>query len=70
MYLISIFLSNKPDRYTESDMKFSWRDPPLSFPGDFGKDGYRLPKYVVSFAAEKQGYFIVYGEGILKYFAG
>ncbi|XP_073985472.1 glycine receptor subunit alpha-2-like isoform X2 [Rhodnius prolixus] len=50
-------------RYTESDMKFSWRDPPLSFPGDFGKDGYRLPKYVVSFAAEKQGYFIVYGEG-------
>ncbi|KAL1140611.1 hypothetical protein AAG570_000541, partial [Ranatra chinensis] len=51
-------------KYTIADMKFRWRDdPPLSFPSDFGGDGYRLPKYVVSFAAEEEMHIIFYGEG-------
>ncbi|KAL0272175.1 UNVERIFIED_CONTAM: hypothetical protein PYX00_005255 [Menopon gallinae] len=50
-------------KYTSTDMIFKWRDdPPLNFPSDFG-DGYRLPKYVVSFAAEKDMHIIFYGEG-------
>ena len=45
------------------DMNFTWRDdPPLSFPSDFD-DGYRLPKYVVSFTTEKKMHIIYYGEG-------
>lgn len=45
-------------------MKFKWRDdPPLSFPSDFGDDGYRLAKYVVSFNTEKDMQVIFYGEG-------
>lgn len=48
-------------------MNFKWReDPPLSFPSDFG-DGYRLPKYVVSFAAEKDMHIIYYGEGKMTF---
>ncbi|KAK6625241.1 hypothetical protein RUM43_005535 [Polyplax serrata] len=50
-------------KYTATEMNFKWReDPPLSFPSDFG-DGYRLPKYVVSFVAEKDMNVIYYGEG-------
>ncbi|XP_066996201.2 glycine receptor subunit alpha-4-like [Anabrus simplex] len=50
-------------KYTMADMTFTWRgDPPLSFPSDFG-DGYRLPKYVVSFTTEKDMQTIYYGEG-------
>ncbi|CAB3363870.1 glycine receptor subunit alpha-4-like [Cloeon dipterum] len=50
-------------KYTVDDMTFRWRDDPaLSFPSDFG-DGYRLPKYVVSFAAETEEQVIYYGEG-------
>lgn len=45
-------------------MKFKWRDdPPLSFPSDFGDDGYRLAKYVVSFSVERNMQIIFYGEG-------
>jgi hypothetical protein len=44
-------------------MTFKWRDDPaLSFPSDFG-DGYRLPKYVVSFLAEQEEQVVFYGEG-------
>lgn len=47
-----------------SAMTFKWRDdPPLSFPSDFGKDGYRLPKYVVSFFPELEPHIVYYGEG-------
>ncbi|XP_059480942.1 glycine receptor subunit alpha-4-like isoform X2 [Neocloeon triangulifer] len=50
-------------KYTVDDMTFKWRDDPaLSFPSDFG-DGYRLPKYVVSFNAEQEEQVIFYGEG-------
>lgn len=52
------------DKYTAEDMKFIWQnDPPLSFPSDFG-DGYRLPKYVVSFVTENKTHNVYYGEGI------
>jgi len=47
-----------------SDMNFSWHSPPLSLPSDFG-DGYRLPKYVVSFTTEDKNHIIHYGEGTL-----
>jgi hypothetical protein len=51
------------DKYTADDMTFKWRDDPaLSFPSDFG-DGYRLPKYVVSFQAEQEEQVVFYGEG-------
>ncbi|KAJ1530478.1 hypothetical protein ONE63_005377 [Megalurothrips usitatus] len=51
-------------KYTMEAMKFKWRDdPPLSFPSDFGDDGYRLAKYVVSFSIEKSMQIIFYGEG-------
>lgn len=51
------------DKYTATEMNFKWRDdPPLSFPSDFG-DGYRLPKYVVTFTAETDMHIIFYGEG-------
>ncbi|XP_024081563.1 glycine receptor subunit alpha-2-like isoform X2 [Cimex lectularius] len=52
-------------KYTVPDMTFKWRDdPPLSFPSDFGKDGYRLPKYVVSFQPiQDKMHIIYYGEG-------
>ncbi|BES95402.1 glycine receptor beta [Nesidiocoris tenuis] len=51
-------------KYTIPSMTFKWRDdPPLSFPSDFGKDGYRLPKYVVSFRAEEEQHIVYYGEG-------
>jgi hypothetical protein len=46
-----------------SDMNFSWHSPSLSLPSDFG-DGYRLPKYVVSFTAEDKNQIIHYGEGV------
>ncbi|KAF4522028.1 hypothetical protein B566_EDAN010905 [Ephemera danica] len=50
-------------KYTTEDMTFRWRDDPaLSFPSDFG-DGYRLPKYVVSFVAEEEEQIVFYGEG-------
>uniref|UniRef100_A0A8D9BU56 Glycine receptor subunit alpha-4 n=1 Tax=Cacopsylla melanoneura TaxID=428564 RepID=A0A8D9BU56_9HEMI len=50
-------------KYTVADMHFRWKDdPPLSFPSDFG-DGYRLPRYVVSFTTEKANHTIYYGEG-------
>lgn len=45
-------------------MKFRWQnDPPLSFPSDFSKDGYRLPRYVVSFETLEDMHVIYYGEG-------
>ncbi|KAL1451504.1 hypothetical protein WDU94_005875 [Cyamophila willieti] len=52
-------------KYTVSDMLFRWKDDPaLSFPSDFGADGYRLPRYVVTFTtAEKANHTIYYGEG-------
>ncbi|KAK3930956.1 Gamma-aminobutyric acid receptor subunit beta [Frankliniella fusca] len=51
-------------KYTMEAMKFKWKDdPPLSFPSDFGDDGYRLAKYVVSFSTEKNMQVIFYGEG-------
>lgn len=52
------------DKYTMQDMNFTWRDDPaLSFPSDFTGDGYRLPRYVVSFTIENDMQFIYYGEG-------
>lgn len=45
------------------DMTFRWKgDDPVSFPSDFG-DGYRLPKYVVSFTIDHELHNIYYGEG-------
>ncbi|VVC40561.1 Hypothetical protein CINCED_3A003619 [Cinara cedri] len=49
-------------KYTVMDMKFRWRDDPLSFPSDFG-DGFRLPRYVVSFVTDNRSNVIYYGDG-------
>lgn len=46
-------------------MKFRWRDDPLSFPSDFG-DGFRLPRYVVSFVTDNRSNVIYYGDGKFK----
>lgn len=43
-------------------MKFHWRDDPLIFPSDFG-DGFRLPRYVVSFVTDNRLNVIYYGDG-------
>lgn len=46
------------------DMTFRWKgDDPVSFPSDFS-DGYRLPKYVVSFTIDHELHNIYYGEGM------
>lgn len=38
------------DKYTVKEMAFLWKkENPLTFPNDFGDNGFRLPKYVVSF---------------------
>ncbi|KAF6206473.1 hypothetical protein GE061_017706 [Apolygus lucorum] len=51
-------------KYIIPSMTFKWKDdPPLSFPSDFGKNGYRLPKYVVSFYPEPEPHIVYYGEG-------
>ncbi|RZF44395.1 hypothetical protein LSTR_LSTR010024 [Laodelphax striatellus] len=51
-------------KYTVNDMKFRWQnDPPLSFPSDFSAEGYRLPRYVVSFESQEDMHIIYYGEG-------
>ena len=35
-------------------MAFHWRkDNPLTFPNDFGENGFRLPKYVVKLLRDK-----------------
>ncbi|XP_049789238.1 glycine receptor subunit alpha-4-like [Schistocerca nitens] len=50
-------------KYTIADMNFKWvGEKALSFPSDFG-DGYRLPKYVVSFSTEDYSQGVYYGEG-------
>ncbi|XP_050434859.1 glycine receptor subunit alphaZ1-like [Adelges cooleyi] len=49
-------------KYTLTDVKFRWRDDPLSFPSDFG-DGFRLPRYVVSFVTDNRFNVIYYGDG-------
>ncbi|XP_069702867.1 glutamate-gated chloride channel-like [Periplaneta americana] len=51
-------------KYTTADLMFSWwkHSKPLNLPSDFG-DGYRLPKYVVSFETEDENQIILYGEG-------
>ncbi|XP_025411445.1 glycine receptor subunit alpha-1-like isoform X2 [Sipha flava] len=49
-------------KYTMMDMKFRWREDPLSFPSDFG-DGFRLPRYVVSFVTDNRSNVIYYGDG-------
>ncbi|XP_025207706.1 glycine receptor subunit alpha-3-like isoform X3 [Melanaphis sacchari] len=49
-------------KYTMTDMKFHWRDDPLIFPSDFG-DGFRLPRYVVSFVTDNRLNVIYYGDG-------
>lgn len=53
------------DKYTMADMRFRWRDDPLSFPSDFG-DGFRLPRYVVSFVTDNRLNVIYYGDGKSK----
>ncbi|XP_066908101.1 glycine receptor subunit alpha-4 isoform X2 [Halyomorpha halys] len=52
-------------KYTEESMVFQWLHgkSSLSFPSDFGKDGYRLPKYVVTFEAQNDSQCVFYGEG-------
>jgi len=63
--LIFFFHLSATDRYTMTDMKFRWRDDPLSFPSDFG-DGFRLPRYVVSFVTDNRLNVIYYGDGKFK----
>ncbi|CRL03247.1 CLUMA_CG016439, isoform A [Clunio marinus] len=42
-------------KYTVNEMAFYWRkDHPLTFPNDFGENGFRLPKYVVSFQTHEE----------------
>ena len=47
-------------------MVFQWLNgkSSLSCPSEFGKDGYRLPKYVVTFEAQNESQCVFYGEGI------
>jgi len=46
-------------------MAFHWRkEHPLTFPNDFGDNGFRLPKYVVSFTTHEEPYPINFdGDG-------
>lgn len=46
-------------------MEFRWRkDHPLTFPNDFGENGFRLPKYVVSFYTHEKPHTINFnGDG-------
>ncbi|KAG5678047.1 hypothetical protein PVAND_007753 [Polypedilum vanderplanki] len=52
-------------KYTVNEMAFHWRkDNPLTFPNDFGENGFRLPKYVVSFDPREEPYPINFdGDG-------
>ncbi|KAL7049363.1 hypothetical protein ACKWTF_003667 [Chironomus riparius] len=44
-------------KYSVNEMAFHWRkDNPLTFPNDFGENGFRLPKYVVSFDPREEPY--------------
>lgn len=44
-------------------MTFRWkREHPITFPKDFGAGFFRLPKYVVTFAAEKDPHIVNYGD--------
>lgn len=44
-------------------MNFRWKkDNPISFPKDFDEGFFRLPKYVVSFLAEREPHVINYGD--------
>lgn len=46
-------------------MEFHWRkDHPLTFPNDFGENGFRLPKYVVSFYTHEKPYKVNFGESL------
>lgn len=53
------------DKYTVNEMEFRWRkDHPLTFPNDFGENGFRLPKYVVSFYTHEKPHTINFnGDG-------
>lgn len=51
------------DKYSVKDMTFRWkREHPITFPKDFGAGFFRLPKYVVTFAAEKDPHIVNYGD--------
>lgn len=44
-------------------MTFRWkRENPITFPKDFGAGFFRLPKYVVTFAPEKDPHIVNYGD--------
>lgn len=46
---ILLFFYTLSDKYAINEMAFLWRkEHPLTFPNDFGENGFRLPKYVVS----------------------
>lgn len=58
----NILLKNS-DKYGQEEMEFHWRkDHPLTFPNDFGENGFRLPKYVVSFITHDRPYKVNFGE--------
>ncbi|KAE8738203.1 hypothetical protein FOCC_FOCC016332 [Frankliniella occidentalis] len=46
-------------KYTMEAMKFKWKDdPPLSFPSDFGDDGYRLAKMLITMSREIRSHLL------------
>ncbi|CAO1308217.1 unnamed protein product [Diamesa hyperborea] len=50
-------------KYTVKEMAFLWKkENPLTFPNDFGDNGFRLPKYVVSFYTETRPLTVNYGD--------
>lgn len=51
------------DKYGQNEMEFHWRkDHPLTFPNDFGENGFRLPKYVVSFITHDRPFKVNFGK--------
>lgn len=56
--------SNPIDKYSTKDMSFRWKnDNPITFPKDFDEVGFfRLPKYVVSFATQKEPHILHFND--------
>lgn len=52
------------DKYSTKDMSFRWKsDNPITFPKDFDEVGFfRLPKYVVSFATQKEPHILHFND--------
>lgn len=61
---VCFHLTIDPDKYSSKDMSFRWKsDNPITFPKDFDEVGFfRLPKYVVSFATQKEPHILHFND--------